>query len=155
MNVELRQIRDEDIEELLENMLLADRAEVLALGHDLEWAVRNSVATSIESVAIRKNGRLGSLLGVARPLDLDETVAPWLLSTTFMLDNPKEVLRLSRVIFDRWSRTYPHMVNYVDVRHERAIRWLGWLGADFEYIDQHGPYKRPFYRFSFGEPQCA
>lgn len=155
MNVELSPVTEQDIEELLADMLPADRAEVLALGHDLEWAVRNSVTTSLECVAIRKNGRLASLTGLGQPLALDEAAQPWLLSTNLILRHPRDVLRLSHLIFERWRSEHPYMVNYVDVRHERAIRWLGWLGADFEYIEEHGPYKRPFYRFSFGEPQCA
>jgi hypothetical protein len=155
MKISLAPVTDGDISELLEGLLPADRAEILALGHDPEWAIRNSVETSLECVAIRGDGRLACLTGVGKSAALDDAVYPWLLSTDMILLHPKHCLKMSKLILNRWLAVHPYMTNFVDVRHERAIRWLTWLGANLELVDQYGPFKRPFYKFSFGALPCA
>lgn len=155
MEISLAPVTERDILELLSDLLPADRQEILAMGFEPEWAVRNSVATSLECVAFRGDGRLVCLTGVCEPLALDPKVYPWLLGTSLMLRLPRKVLVYSRKILDRWLSSHPYMCNYVDERHERAIRWLSWLGADLTLEPSFGPYSRPFYKFEFGELPCA
>lgn len=151
MKISLAPITQADEEELIRELLPADRDEILALGFDPAWGVRNSVAASIECVAFRGNGRLICLTGVTQPTALGDVYHPWLLGTELMLRVPKELLKCSRTILDRWIAQFGHLENYVDARHERAIRWLAWLGADFTFIEKHGALRRPFYKFQFGE----
>lgn len=148
-------VTEQDILELVERLLPADRLEILALGHDPEWAIRNSVATSDECGAIRGNGRLACLLGVCQPTALGPEHRPWLLSTEEILIHRVHCLRISRLVFNRWKAKYPYMVNWVDTRHTRAVNWLRWLGMEMDPPEPHGPFGRPFHRFYYGDPSCA
>ena len=40
------------------------------------------------------------------------------------------------------------MVNYVDSRHHRAVKWLKWLGFSFIREARMGPSDLPFYEFA-------
>lgn len=155
MRISLAPVEEQDILELLENLLPADRQEILAMGFDPEWAIRNSVLTSLECVAIRGDGRLACLTGICETLALDPKVHPWLLSTDMILEFPRKTLVYSKRILSRWQLTHPYMTNYVDARHDRAIRWLVWLGARLTFEEHFGPYRRPFYKFEFGELPCV
>jgi len=72
-----------------------------------------------------------------------------------MQDYPRLVLKYSKLLLARWRARYPFMRNFVDARHTRALAWLRHLGADFQFLPEHGPYKKPFYLVTFGEDPCA
>ena len=152
MKISLAPITPADVEELFGQLLPADRDEILALGHDPAWGIQNSIDASVECGAFRGNGRLVCLLGVSQPTALGDVYHPWLLGTELMLQLRKDLLSFSKSILDQWVRRYGHLENYVDARHERAIRWLGWLGAEFTLIERYGALRRPFYKFEFGGP---
>jgi hypothetical protein len=43
---------------------------------------------------------------------------------------------------------YPHLENYVDVRNELSIKWLRWLGFQFDPQPiPYGVWEMPFFRF--------
>lgn len=145
-----------DLEDLTYGLSIEDRNELLAQGADPAWAIELSVRTSAECVSILDPyGRLACITGVAVNDDLGGQVYPWLLAKPLMQDYPRQVLRLSRILLNRWRSQYPYMFNYVDARHTRAIRWLEFLGAKLEPAEPHGIYFRPFHKFSFGEETCA
>lgn len=152
MEIDIHYPTDEDVLELVANILPADRDEILALGYEIEWAIRNSIATSLEVGAIRADGKLAAITGVCQSNTLGERVYPWLVSTPELLRHPRAVVEYSRNILAAWLQVYPHMSNYVDQRHYRAVRWLRWLGAKLRPEPAFGPYARPFYHFTFGDP---
>lgn len=154
VQISLAPVSEEDMEELLPALLPEDSAEILAMGFSPEWGIRNSVETSLECVAIRESGRLAALFGVSEPIALADP-RPWLLATAVIREHPIEFLWLSRKIISRWRGMFPYMVNYVDARHCRATTWLRWLGAELTLEPEFGPYRRPFYKFEFGEPPCV
>ncbi len=154
VQVSLAPVSDQDISDLLLDLLPEDRAEILAMGFSVDWGVRNSVETSLECVAIRGDGKLAALVGISQPVPLGD-IQPWLLVTPVMRQLPLWLLRLSKRIILRWKRMHPYLVNYVDARHCVAITWLSWLGAELTLEPEFGPFKRPFYKFEFGEPPCA
>ena len=153
--LEIREPTEEDILELIENMSIEDRREILSQGISIEWGVRHTIETSTEAVAFRWDGKLAAITGLCVHGILIESYFPWLLGTPEMQKHPRKVLSFSRQILARWRAKHPYMVNYVDARHHRAISWLTHLGAKFEFIEKHGAYQRPFYKFSFGDEQCA
>ena len=155
MEIKLKPIEDQDVEDLLADITSEDRAEILAMGVSPEWGVNNSLATAIESVAIRVDGPLGCLTGVSHGPGLAEWVVPWMLMTNHGRKYPISILRVSRKIIRRWQGEFPYMKNYVDSRHCAAVEWLAWLGADLTFVEHYGPFRRPFYKFEFGAPSCA
>lgn len=150
MVIDIRPAIFSDLAQLVPNMIPEDRTEILALGYDPAWAMENCLHTSVEATTFLAKGQVGCMLGISRVNDLAEDVQPWLISTPLIYDYQKEFVRLSRRIIKEWLVRYPLMVNYVDVRHEKAIRWLRWLGAQFDPPAPHGPYRRPFHKFTFG-----
>lgn len=155
VQVEARAPTEQDILELVENLSKEDRAELLIQGVDPEWGVRHSIAGSVECVAVRGDGVLACITGIVPCEGLAEYASPWLLGTEFMQRYPRQVLRYSKLLLARWAPQYPFMFNYVDARYERAILWLRHLGASEEFLPEHGPYKKPFYLFKFGDDSCA
>lgn len=152
MEIKFTQTTEADLEELAANILPADKTEILAMGFSVDWALRNSLKTSLEAVTCRANGEVACVTGVCQSIALSDTVAPWLISTPIILANPRPQLHYSRLILNKWRAEHPYMANYVDTRHFRAVRWLKWLGANLEDPIPFGPYARPFHKFTFGEP---
>lgn len=155
VRVEVRQPIEQDIKDLIENLSIEDRNELLIQGAEVEWAIRHSVETSDECIAIFGDGTLACMTGINVNDGLAPSATPWLLGTEFMQKYPRQVLAYSNLILNRWKRQHPFMFNYVDSRHVRAIAWLRRLGASFEEVPEHGPYKKPFFRFTFGVDPCA
>lgn len=143
------------IQALLADLAKDDEQELLAQGVRPEWGVRASIEQSSEVVAISNEGGLGCITGLVETSGLAPQVYPWLLGTNYMQKFPLQVMRVSRKLIRRWTSLHPYMYNYVDQRHTRAIAWLAALGATFEEIPAYGPYRRPFYKFTFGSPPCA
>jgi len=154
-HLEARVPTEEDILDLIKNISIEDKREILAQGVSVEWGVRHTLETSLEACAFRIEGKLAAMTGLCVNGVLVESVYPWLLGTPEMQKYPRLVLKYSRGILARWHAQYPCLTNYVDARHHRAIQWLTHLGARFEFIPEYGVYKRPFYKFSFGEEVCA
>jgi hypothetical protein len=150
MKVDFRVPTEKDLAELEANISFDDARELSANGVSLDWAIRMSVENSVEAVSFLVDGELACIVGVTDGEGLVGPVFPWVLGTPLMQKYPRKVLYYSHKILNRWKAEYPYMTNYVDVRHHRAITWLTHLGASFEYIPMHGPYRRPFYKFSFG-----
>lgn len=155
MEIKFTQTTPDDLVELAENILPADRTEILAMGVTVEWALKNSLETSLEAVTCRADGRVACVTGVCQSVALSDTVAPWLISTPIILSHPRPTLHYSRLILNKWLPEHPYMANYVDCRHFRAIRWLKWLGANLHEPSPVGPYSRPFHKFTFGEPNVC
>lgn len=154
MEVSFHPIGEAEIQELLAELLPEDRQEIEAMGYSVEWGVRHSVEISIECVAVRGDGRLACLTGVAESTALAPRIFPWMLATELVLIDRKSCLKVSRKLINRWTGQYPYMTNWVDQRHTRAVNWLQWLGAKLT-PEPYGPYQRPFYKFEFGDPECA
>ena len=152
MDIKFQFPDEQDIQDLLANISEEDRLEILALGVDPEWGIRHSISISLDVISIRADGHLACIVGVAEEGELVSTVFPWLLGTPFMQKFPRKVLHFSRKILNHFKTTHPYMENYVDARHSRAIAWLSHLGATIHPSEPHGPYARPFHKFTFGEP---
>ncbi len=131
-------------------MAKEDRIELLAQGVTIPWAVDYSIKNSKEAVAIYVNGELACITGLVIDDGLIADSYPWLLGTDHMQHFPKQVLKYSKLLINRWLEQQPLLVNYIDARYKRAITWLKHIGAELEYLPEHGLYKRPFYKFTFG-----
>lgn len=149
MALDFRPPTEQDILDMIEGISLEDERELLAQGVEVEWAIRNSIKTASECVAALADGKLLCITGVSSE-NLTGDIYPWLLGTDEMQKHPRAVLKYSRMLLQRWQARHPYMTNWVDARHHRAISWLTHLGATLEFIPQHGLYRRPFYKFSFG-----
>lgn len=74
--------------------------------------------------------------------------APWLLATPALDKIPKLLLRYSPDGVAFMLRRYRTLMNYVDARNTRTIRWLAWLGFDIHPAVPYGLRGEPFHLFS-------
>lgn len=145
-------MREGDIEALLADMRLDDLREAVASSDEpVDAAVCASVHASAVCYAVEIGGRLACLFGVAVIHLAPATGAPWLLGTRWLDQNPRELVRASRQFLDEHLlRRFPQMLNYVDARNVRSIRWLRALGFTIRPAQPYGPMGLPFHRFDRG-----
>jgi hypothetical protein len=137
--------------DLAEALREADRLEVeAATGRDVLPVLIESIETSSEAWAVHVDGRLLCVWGVV-PLEeslLGRVGAGWLLTTDLVERYAKAFwrlcLRLLPGLLERWDL----LVNAIDVRHEKAIRWARRLGFNLQAPAPFGAAGLPFCAFT-------
>lgn len=149
--VTIRPVAPGDVDELAANLREADREEVIAqTGRDPSEAIAHSIAMSSPCWTARIDGELAAIFGCA-PVSLIGPIGmPWLLGTPVLDRHPRAVISYSRPYLAVMFDAYPQMLNWVDARNERSIRWLKALGFRFHDAAPHGPLGLPFHRFDMG-----
>lgn len=72
---------------------------------------------------------------------------PWMIGTADLDRYAMIFLRRCREQVEAMQRSFTHLENFVDVRNQKAIDWLRWLGFSFSEPEPMGPFSLPFYRF--------
>lgn len=141
---------------LARNLNPADRDEILAAsGADPYVAIVQGMRVSGDTWAGLADGKLVCMFGCVPPQSLFQYAAtPWLLGTPLIKQHARRFLRESRLYFDEMKRQHKLLVNYVDVRHTDAQRWLAWLGFTLDPPKPHGVSQLPFRRFE-ARSECA
>ena len=73
--------------------------------------------------------------------------AAWMVGTDGIDAHPAAFLKGSRAAIARMLHVRPVLCNFVDARHEKAIRWLKLLGATFQAARPYGEANLPFHFF--------
>ena len=148
VEVTRRWAQREDVDELIANLREADRQELLAGDGDPAAAVVRSVRDSTWALALRVDGKLACIFGVA-PLDglLGRRGSPWMLGTPVIDRNPRVLIDMSPAYLDTMLGQYPHLINRVDARNRRSIRWLKWLGFTLHPAQMFPGHTHPFHLF--------
>ena len=136
----------EHVDELVQNMRAEDRAEVEATGDDPKSALLHSIERSTEAWTAFADGRVICMFGIAPPTILSDMAVPWLLTAEEMPKHKRIFLSRSRQVVEDWRQQYTLMVNYVDARYAKALRWLEWLGFSMGPDEILGPTGTPFRR---------
>jgi hypothetical protein len=134
---------------LAEHMAAADAEEVrAAVGLSPYRGLEDSLNRSIVAWTGTVDGRPVCMFGVS-PIDILCGIgSPWLLGTDEIRQHAKTFMKLNRDYIPKMLSLSPSLVNWVDARHETAIRWLKWLGFTFDmYPQPYGLFKLPFLRF--------
>ena len=129
--VEIGPVEPGDVEQMLREMRAVDRAEVLALGFDVETGLRGSIANSHFARTARISGRLVAIGGCARHPGsalLAPIAVPWLVGTDVLTRYPGVLQREARRYIAAMLEVYPHLTNVVHIENRVAIRWLKRLG---------------------------
>lgn len=152
-----------DIVELSQNMREADRLEVLAsTGKGPFLAAYESFNLSKESWALRIDGDLICVYGVA-PLHEDTLLVSdtsgivWMLATEAIGRHKKAFLKLSKEVFPTLFERWGTLVNAVDVRHEKALRWgkrMGFVFGPSRLFGEEGLLFKPF-TVTLEDHRCA
>jgi len=122
-------VEEEHIISLAFYMQQEDRDNAWAIGHlSPEQAIRHSVGVSIESETWLADDKTMVISGVSRGTFLSPYACVWMLGTRHLRQYPVTFLKGSREWVERMLEEYEHLVNYVDARNKRSLRWLKWLG---------------------------
>lgn len=149
--VNFSQITKDQVEDLIQNLCEEDRIEILGTGAEVDWGIRSTVETSVESCAATTDkGEVICLFGITAENAILGEASPWFLSTPLLKEYRREVAICAKPVLDKWLAEYGVLTNYVDSRHTRAISWLRHMGATFEEIPAFGMYRRPYYKFTIG-----
>ena len=127
-----------DAAELMERGIRqSDWRECLKVtGGGVGTALRLAMAVSSLAVAMRAEGRIVALLGVAA--DPAGQGMIWLIAHD-EAENPGLAIplaRASRHFVSHWQRRFKRLHNVADPEHAVSLRWLTWLGF---YIDRENP----------------
>lgn len=131
MHTAIRPATADDMAAILADVRQADVDEMAALGTTPEAAMRsglrisNWVATGlVDDVPV-------CMFGVAPANALGGIGAPWMLSANGLTKARRPFIEACRPVIAEMLRDYPRLCNVVDVRNTVAIRWLKWLGFEF------------------------
>lgn len=126
----------------------ADRDEIVASsGPEIQRAIEISIARSLDCWTVEQRGELVAVLGLAPISMLGGIASPWLLGTPLLDRLPGALTRAARGYLAQMLETYPHLVNYVDARNTRSVRWLRRVGFTIHPAAPHGVAGLPFHRF--------
>lgn len=116
-----------------EDRIECEAASGLSWEAALAFAVQNSSRVSV----LLLDGRIVGLFGLAAVPGDPYCAAPWMLAGDELFSGPG-----LRVLFSRGSRDvvenmlaeYKRLENYISRKNKIAIRWLDWLGFEFDEI---------------------
>jgi hypothetical protein len=149
VDVEIRDIEPQDIDELVRNMRQADRDEVKASSPlSLKSVITHSVQLSSYSKAGLVNGELACMWGVCPVSLLSSKGSPWLLATYVIEKHPMAFLRRCKPVIKKLRDSYSNLENYVDARNDVAIHWLKWMGFKMEEPKPWGINGLEFHKFT-------
>ena len=126
----------------------ADIAELWAAAHRTpEECLRLGLESSVLAWTAFFDGVPVAMLGVTPAALVAAIGCPWMVGTVELDRQAYAIMRHCRGPLVRMLRTFPHLVNFVDARNTRAIRWLQVLGFEFSPAAPHGIEGLPFHRF--------
>lgn len=150
----IRPATEADAAMLAINMRHEDREEVIASdGPDVHATVLESIRRSEEAWALTIGGELACVWGIVRsPFGLGSVAdgVVWMLSTNVVERNPKSFWRECKRVVPELTQKWGMLVNAIDTRHTKAIRWGHRLGFRFTKVEEFGIAKKPFAFFSVG-----
>lgn len=142
-----RGLESGDIRYVADNLREADRRELTALRGapvDAMPELCNAVLRS-SKVWVLADVHPIAVFGVA-PV-AEGVGSPWLLGTEELFRYPRLLVCLTPEYVSQMLADYPVLVNYVDARNYRSIRWLEHMGFTLEDPIPQGPHGVPFRLF--------
>lgn len=128
----------------------SDRDEVKATsGLNPRDGLLASLASSLYAWTWRVDGVPACMFGIGSGSILSGEGMPWLLTSNVLDQHWRPFVKHYRPFLDQMKADFPVLANWVDARHETAIRWLKWMGFEIGPIVPHGPRGLPHRRFEW------
>lgn len=126
---------------LLSDLRQVEVEELAALGVDSELCMRRGMlAGGARTVFI--NDEPAAMFGI---IDYGDHNVVWAVFTRAIDRHPVAFLRESRRLAQAFDRD---VINYVDARNVKAVKWFRWLGFDVSESEPYGPAGALFHRFT-------
>ena len=128
-----KELHQENIEELINNLREVDKMEVKAMGYDrLREAIDISLNYAyISFVAKGEDNATLCIFGLSSLVHREYGRAVWFLGTEEMDKYQREFVHYAKIIINEMLKEHERLYNYVSVRNDKSIRWLKRLGASF------------------------
>ena len=132
MEVSQRRATRQDAAEMAPHVRVEDAAEVWGADGQtpyeaLEWGI---LASGPEAWTVRFDGKIAAMWGVAPVSLISGMAVPWLLTTSEVDRHPRTFIRCCReALYDLRSR-YATLMNRVDARYTKALRWAARMGFE-------------------------
>jgi len=151
------EVEEAHVQLLAATMRDEDAAEVMAShGFMPEAAVRDSVARSVQSVAVVADGELLCLMGLAHAERPGGSIAiPWCLSTKTVDRKRRAFLVGTHVVVEAMAKQNRVLFQMVDARYEKALRWVKLLGFTVHPAIPFGVAGLPFHPIVRRTEPCA
>ena len=138
----------EHIDPIATHMRAADVTEVWLAAHKTpHQAMQDGFNMSVKAWTIMQDGVPIGMFGVSSVSVLGNTGIPWLLGTDAMLKIRRQFIRESMRYLDEVMALYPRLVNFIHAGNVQSLRWLMWMGFDFEGPVKAGPDGAEFFKF--------
>lgn len=138
----------EHIEPIAANMRAADALEIWLASHSMpRQAMQEGFRMSIKAWTIIEDDAPIGMFGVSSVSILGNIGTPWLLGTDGMLKIKRQFVHESRQYVQEMLSIYPVLVNFVHIGNLPSLRWLRWMGFDFDGPMIAGPENAEFFRF--------
>ena len=129
---------DMDAVDLYDDLREADMLEILGLMHHPKDAVVMSYACSTKCYSVKDEmNNLYCSFGVA-PIEGTNIGSAWLLGTRRLPSIKKFFLQHSRDRMEGLLEGFDYLTNYVMRSNKLSIKWLEWLGAEFNDCQYEG-----------------
>ena len=147
--IKVRKSVKSDAEYIATRMRHSDIQEIWASNHvePLE-ALRKGMEHSIYCRTI-ENGPPIAMFGICPKDILGNSATLWMLGTDALNKIKIKFLRHNKEIINAMLDYYSYLDNYVDVRNQKSIEWLRFLGAKFDEPAPYGVEGKNFQHFYF------
>lgn len=126
---------DDCIRHIAVNLRADDFDEVFAIsGKSPHYDIIDSWQNSLRKwVILNNHGEAVAVLGI-RPIGnmFSDIGLPWLVGTDELTKMKKFFVKVSKPIINEMCKHFKLLVNLVDSRYTKAVRWLKWCGFTFE-----------------------
>lgn len=133
------------MEKVARNLRSKDSEEVfLSTGNNPTGIIRDSWNMSAKRDIVRLDKEPIGVLGV---VSNGKIGIPWLVGTKSLDDIGKFFIKSSAGYVEKAMVGFSSLENLVYVEHKKSIRWLTWLGFNFDSPKPFGPFDALFMRF--------
>lgn len=137
------------VEALQGRLRESDKQEILAAsGFDPNKALMDSFMGSSLCWTVTKGGQVIAIFGAAGVSALSSVGMPWMLGSNELNRAGVEIVKVSMYYVKRMKDRFPILVNFIDARQKKSVRWLKWLGFTVEQPQPYGVLGMPFHRFT-------
>ena len=121
-----------------------DSAELAALDSTAENAVRIGLARGLWTETYIIGGEVAAIAGLVPQHLLSNVGCPWLITGQPVERHKRLFLRETAKRLADMRTRFPVLINYIDARYERSLRWARWLGFEIGAAVPYGPHGAPF-----------
>lgn len=142
---------DEHVRFVIDNLHPSDEREVKAFGLPVDCAIKISIEFADQVwVALSPDGPV-CMWGITKAKTLLGAASAWLLTTKLIDKYSRAFLRQVRPHIKEIVDETGYLENFIDSRHERALKFFEWLGFQIEPESGIliGPQRIPFHKVCY------